>query len=182
MPTLRWTRGASGRRSAAARVSPRGVPIPASAALDSYRLVAIDGEVLMYLGKANRYWLFLLAGLVMVGCAANSDMAEVTGVVNVDGQPAEKGSISFFPLNGQGPTTGAQIVQGKYQAKVPLGESKVEIRVSKAVGQKKLYDTPDSPVQEVYAEVLPSKYNSKSELRLDAQPGVNEKDWNLDSQ
>lgn len=132
-------------------------------------------------GKVYQRLLLLVTVLMMVGCTENSDLAEVTGTVNIDGEPAEKGAISFFPVNGQGPTTGAQILQGKYQSKVPPGESKVEIRVSKVVGQKKLYDTPDSPVQDVYAEVLPPKYNSKSELRIDAQPGLNEKDWHLDT-
>jgi hypothetical protein len=34
---------------------------------------------------------------------------------------------------------------GKFSSEVPIGESKVEIRVPKVVGKKKLYDTPDSP-------------------------------------
>ncbi len=136
----------------------------------------------MKLRKVSECLLPLVVVLATVGCADNSGLAEVSGTVSVDGEPAEKGSISFFPVNGQGPTTGAQILQGKYQSQIPLGESKVEIRVSKVVGQKKLYDTPDSPVQDVYAEVLPSKYNSQSELRFDAQAGANEKDWHLVTQ
>ena len=39
------------------------------------------------------------------------------------------------------------------------GLSTVQIRVSKIVGKKKIYDAPDSPVREVWAEVLPPEYN-----------------------
>jgi hypothetical protein len=134
------------------------------------------------LHKLGQCLLLLGCLLVLIGCTDNSGLADVSGAVTIDGAPAEEGSISFFPVDGQGQTTGAQITQGRYQSKAPLGESRVEIRVPKAVGQKKLYDTPDSPVQDVFEEVLPEKYNSNSELRLNAQSGRNEKDWNLTTQ
>ncbi len=51
----------------------------------------------------------------------------------------------------------------------------------KAVGKKKLYDTPESPTQEVFEEVLPQKYNEATELRIDVQKGKNEKNWELSS-
>jgi hypothetical protein len=117
--------------------------------------------------------------LASLGCSSGNDLPEVTGAVSIDGQPVEKGSISFIPADGQGPTTGAEIVAGKYTSQAPLGVSKVEIRVPKVVGKRRLYDTPDSPVQDLMEEVLPEKYNEKTELRFDAQPGKNEKNWDL---
>src|SRR5262245_27388147 len=105
----------------------------------------------------------------------------MSGTVNIDGQPVAKGSISFIPADGQGPTTGAEIIAGKYASTAPRGESKVEIRVPKVVGQKKLYDTPNSPVQDILAEVLPAKYNEQTELRIECKPGRNEKSWELKS-
>lgn len=125
---------------------------------------------------------WLLAGAILfsvAGCGETSNLAQVTGSVSIDGRPVETGSISFIPADGQGPTTGAVIVAGKYTSEAPLGVSKVEIRVPKVVGKKRLYETPDSPVQDLMAEVLPEKYNEKTELRIDAQPGQNEKDWDL---
>jgi hypothetical protein len=62
---------------------------------------------------------------------------------------------------------------------VPIGNSKIEIRVPKVVGKKKLYDTPDSPVQDLMAETLPEKYNEKTELTFEVKPGTNEKNWEL---
>ncbi len=126
-----------------------------------------------------------VAGLCLVyalaGCAKD-DTAEVWGVVTVDGAPAEKGSISFFSVDGKSPTTGTEIKDGgKYSAKVPLGNAKVEIRVPKVVGKKKLYPTPESPEQDVMAESLPAKYNTKSELTYEAKPGRHEQNWDLKS-
>jgi len=121
----------------------------------------------------------LAAILALSGCSDGAKLGDVVGTVSVDGVLAETGAISFFPVDGQGPTTGAAIVAGKYVSQAPLGNCKVEIRVPKIVGTKKLYDTPESPVQNILEEVLPAKYNETSELRLDVQPGKNAKNWDL---
>ena len=39
--------------------------------------------------------------LVLGGCSGAID-GEVSGSVNVDGQPAENGAVSFFPVDGHG--------------------------------------------------------------------------------
>lgn len=113
------------------------------------------------------------------GCGDSAKLGDVVGAVTIDGVPVDKGSIAFFPVDGQGPATGGEIVAGKYESQAPIGNCKVEIRVSKIVGQKKLYDTPESPVQNILEEVLPPKYNETSELRLEVQAGKNEKNWEL---
>jgi len=123
--------------------------------------------------------LVLAAALALAGCGDGSQLPKVSGSVSVDGTPVAKGSISFIPTAGQGPTTGAEILAGKYASQAPLGEAKVEIRVPKVVGKKKLYDTADSPVQDVMEELLPAKYNEKTELRFESKAGRNEKNWEL---
>src|SRR5690242_7694097 len=75
----------------------------------------------------------------IAGCN-KSNVGTVSGTVTVDGSPAKSGSIAFFPVNKKSPTAGAEIRDGEYLARVPLGTSKVEIRVPKVVGQKKLYN------------------------------------------
>ncbi len=126
-------------------------------------------------------WFALVVPIALfcAGCGPEPNTGEVTGTVSVEGKPTDKGSISFIPVNGQGPTEGAEIIGGKYKSKASLGECKVEIRVPKIVGKKKLYDTPDSPVQDVMEEALPAKYNESSELRIDVKKGKNEKNWEL---
>jgi hypothetical protein len=116
---------------------------------------------------------------VATGCGDGAKLGDVTGTVTIDGAPVEKGSISFFPVDGQGPATGGEIMAGKYESQAPLGNCKVEIRVPKVVGQKKLYDTADSPVQNILEEVLPPKYNETTELRLEVNAGKNDKNWEL---
>jgi hypothetical protein len=117
--------------------------------------------------------------LLLAGCS-DSQTAAVTGTVRVDGQPLEKGSISFVPADGKGVTAGGEIIDGKYNvSKVSPGTMLVQIHYPKVAGKKKLYDTPDSPTRDVFREVLPLKYNDRTELRLEVQPGNNEKDWEL---
>lgn len=115
-----------------------------------------------------------------VGCGqADSNQGIVKGTITIDGKPAAEGAIAFTPVSGLAPTAGGTIVDGKYTAEVPLGKSRVAINVPKVVGQRKLYDSPDSPVQPVLEETLPAKYNDRSELTIDVGPGTNSGDFDL---
>ena len=120
----------------------------------------------------------LLAAILIAGCS-KSNLGVVTGTISVDGTPAKSGSIAFFPLNRKSSTAGSEIVDGLYTAKVALGVAKVEIRVPKVVGKKKLYDKPDSPMKEVLSESLPRKYNDETELKLDVHAGENVQNYEL---
>lgn len=123
--------------------------------------------------------LLVFALTVIAGCGSPKDIGTVSGTVTIDGQPAEKGSITFMPMEGGNPSSGATIENGKYSASVWPGKSKVEIRVPKVVGETKLYNTPDSPVQQILTEVLPARFNDRTELELEVQLGKNEKNWEL---
>jgi hypothetical protein len=133
------------------------------------------------IGVASTICLLTLV-LVVSGCGdAGPPMGEVTGTVTVDGEPAQEGAISFYPTDGKSSTAGAAIKGGRYTAQVPVGESKVEIRVSKIVGHRKLYDTPDSETQPILEQVLPAKYNDQTELLIDVASGANEQNYDLES-
>jgi len=116
------------------------------------------------------------------GCSGDKTKARVTGTVTVDGKKAAEGAVTFIPLDGRAPTTGAMIENGKYSALVPFGLMRVEIRVPKVVGEKKLYDEPNSPTMPVKTESLPDKYNAKSELQLEVKPGGIARDFELTTQ
>jgi hypothetical protein len=121
------------------------------------------------------------AGLVVaVGCGGGDQTGEVTGMVTLDGTPVETGAITFTPADGKSPTAGAAIEAGKYTARVPAGPAKVVINGSKVVGKKALYG-PGSPERPVYAELLPEKYNEKSDVTYEVKPGAQEKNWELSS-
>src|SRR5262245_35369621 len=122
--------------------------------------------------------LILATCLIASGCS-KSNTAIVTGTVTIDGQVAKLGYISFFAVDGHAPTVGSRIVDGHYTAQLKPGKCYVQVRVPKEVGKKKLYDTPDSPVQRVMAESLPPKYNDATELQFDVQPGANENNYNF---
>jgi hypothetical protein len=119
---------------------------------------------------------------LFAGCS-DRHKNEVFGTVKVDGKLVEKGSITFISADGSGGTSGGDIKGGKYRvADVPAGSMKVQIRVPEVVGQKKLYDTDESKVRNVYRETLPKKFNDQTELVLEVRSGKNPKDWELSTE
>ncbi len=135
------------------------------------------------MNKLRSAWtaaVFAAAVGLVVGCSGEGASGEVSGTVTYDGKLVEDGAISFFPADGKGATAGSTIKEGKYSAsKVPVGNVKVSISGSKVVGKKKVYDTPNSPEMPITEELLPAKYNTKSELTLEVKRGANEKSWEL---
>ena len=120
---------------------------------------------------------------VASGCDATPDgMATVTGRVTVNGQPAAAGAITFTPSDGTSQTSGGKIVDGRYEAAAPIGVMRVMIRIPKVVGERKLYDTPDSPIQPIMNESLPPRYNDQTELEIEVHPGETECSFDLSSQ
>jgi hypothetical protein len=119
--------------------------------------------------------------LLALGCA-DPNVGTVSGTVTVDGAAPKEGWIGFFPTDGKSTPAGAEILDGRYTVDAPIGPSKVEIRVPKITGHKKLYDTPDSPMKPIMTELLPAKYNDATELTFDVQPGENPKDFALTTQ
>jgi hypothetical protein len=115
--------------------------------------------------------------LALAGCGPR--VGYVSGTVTVDGKPAENGGITFFPEDGKTSVEGGNIKDGHYSVRVPPGPKKVAINISKVVGKKKLYPTPESQEMPMTKELLPERYNDQTELRLDVKPGANEKDWTL---
>ena len=119
-----------------------------------------------------------VALLAVVGCGPGDNMADVSGTVSYNGEPVADGSISFTPADGKTPTAGGNVKDGKYSCKVPVGPMKVSVTSAKEVGRKKLYgkDGPDMPVMK---EVLPEKYNMKTELTYEVKAGSQVKDFPL---
>ena len=123
-------------------------------------------------------WFVLLFTALAVGCS-DSTIGIVSGTVTIDGEPAETGAVTFVPVDGKTGPAGTKIVDGAFEATLPVGPAKVQIRVPKIVGQTKIYNTPDSPIQDVMAESLPAKYNDETELIYDVPPGKSQHDFDL---
>ena len=107
-----------------------------------------------------------------LGCGKQDpNRGQVTGTVEVDGQPAAEGAIEFAPIDGNSAATGGEIVGGRYTVNANVGSSKVAIRVPRTIGERKLYNTPDSPVRPIQEESLPAQYNDETTLISDMKPG-----------
>lgn len=98
-----------------------------------------------------------------VGCQRGPAKAVITGRVTLNDEPLPQGAISFCPLD-RLPSAGAVIMDGSYRMEAFPGSYRVEISGSKVVGQKKRYDTPDSPMDDVLESIVPAEYNSASKL------------------
>jgi hypothetical protein len=119
--------------------------------------------------------LAIVAALLgLAGGCGGSPTAHVSGTVTLDGKPLENGAIMFSPTNGQGQTAGGGIQDGKYTVDASVGEMTVAVNAPKVIGTQKLYDTPDSPVEEKVVELIPSRYNTESKLRVTLKPGTND--------
>jgi hypothetical protein len=121
------------------------------------------------------------AAWLCAGCSQGPATGTVNGEVTLDGKPLPTGHLQFVPLDGQGQTGGTLIADGKFSAQVPVAKMKVEIHANKVIGKRKAYDTPESPWEEEVAELLPPKYNFKSDLTLDVKRGKQEVKYDLKS-
>jgi hypothetical protein len=114
------------------------------------------------------------------GCDDGPATGEVSGTIRVAGHvPPAGSSITFIPLDGKSPTAGALLDEGRYRVQVPVGPTRVEIRVPRPV--TKVGPKVAGPGSEggLIEESLPARYNDASELTLEVKSGTNHKDWDL---
>jgi hypothetical protein len=134
-----------------------------------------------------RHYLLMLcvsfALAAVCGCGAKKPV--VAGLVTLDGQPLDNGTIQFFPIAGDGQTSAATIgPDGRYRMEASPTKMKVVIHATKVVGHRKAYEgQADSPMIDVVEDLLPIRYSdmNKTELRVDVVPGDNEKNFELHS-
>lgn len=120
--------------------------------------------------------LAVIAGIPLWGgCSGSAARQAIQGVVTVDGQPLEKGQITFVPLLGtQGPTAGAAIIDGRFTvARVGgpfVGKFRVEITASRP-GKEKTIDRISGKPVESFEQYIPRKYNAESQLEAEVKAG-----------
>ena len=124
----------------------------------------------------------VLVPALLAGCSGDNAVGTVSGEVTLDGRPLACGIIRFVPVDGKSPTADAGITDGKFAAAVPVGEVKVEITAPKVVGKHKMYDTADSPQVDAVTELIPPRYNVRSELKMTVRKGSQEKSFPLRSE
>lgn len=133
--------------------------------------------------------------LSLPGCSGQSDqpdLGQVQGTITLDGQPLSGVAVVFQPESGR-PARGLTDAEGKYELTyirqtrgAKTGLNRVEIAPSEEADE--LEDTAadaDSVSPKRLARsgkpLVPARYNRRSELQADVQPGANVFDFQLTS-
>jgi len=119
----------------------------------------------------------VLLALLILGCGSGDGAADVKGDVTLDGQPLTEGVIHFMPVDGKSRTASTFVRDGHFETRVPLGKQRVEISCVKTQPVKP-GQMADSAMG---AEIVPAKYNTKSELSLEVKRGKNQPRFELNS-
>jgi len=119
--------------------------------------------------------------VAFVGCGPNDGLQSVEGMVTLDGQPVEKGTINIGPMVGQsGTAVGGEIINGVYKVRASEGEMGVTIRSQKAIPiENPTADEQAHGVTERYEEQIPARYNQTSELKFTVVKGKNVQNFEL---
>ncbi len=124
--------------------------------------------------------LFVLSALgLAVGCSGTTDdlpREAVTGTVTLDGAPLPSGSISFSPDGGGPGGGGGTIKDGRFSIArdvgLPPGNYTVAINSSKPREDRtKPAQAGGGKAVDVAKELIPTKYNSKSTLKVEIKKG-----------
>lgn len=140
----------------------------------------------------NSHWAscWLAAGLLAItsGCSGerlDPEYKPVTGTVTLDGQPLSDAQVSFVPLGSGSSGTGFTDENGTYQlyyaarrAGAKLGENRVYITKSRPPSSNK---GEFARLSEADSEMLPVRYNRKTELTASVQDKQNVIDFDLKS-
>jgi hypothetical protein len=117
----------------------------------------------------------------LAGCGG---APSVSGTVTFEGAPVDGGTITFTPEQGGTVTArGAQITEGKYVIKsengLAPGKYKVEIVWNKKTGKTVPNPNDTGTTVDETKQVIPNKYNSRTELTAEIKSGSNSLDFDL---
>lgn len=130
-------------------------------------------------------WIGLTLVLFMCGCGRSRvDRVVLSGDVRFKGAPVEVGKIQFLPEEGsKAPMTITDFKDGHYDTSitegVAIGKYRVEITGHKAADYA---NYRPGPFAKPPNQLLPEKYNVKSELTIDVQGGERQKKHDFDLQ
>jgi len=124
-----------------------------------------------------------IALFAVAGCGR---AVSVSGVVTLDGKPIEGAAVSFTPASGDGGGLGGSYgktdAQGKFSLRTVIGDKpgaaagKHKVTISLSQGAD-----PNNP-EAAQKELIPAKYNTKSELTFDVPSGgTNKANFDLQS-
>ena len=141
---------------------------------------AVKSPVRRSCPRTAEFWLLAALGLALAGCNDNPlGRLAVSGKINFDGAPLDKGTIDFRPAKGaRGVASGASVIDGRYQieAKRGLPPGTYEVRIfSSREDTSPLPEGVAPGGQRPGIERLPPKVNVETELEVTVTAGaVNE--------
>ena len=107
--------------------------------------------------------------LILTGCAGgDAGKYALVGVVQLDGKNVEQGQITFIPL-AAGEVSATEIVGGQFSLPTTRGLEKGDYRVEILAFQKtgkKISGYTVGEMRDEIVQVLPDKYNRRSELKV----------------
>ena len=134
--------------------------------------------------------LHVLAGLTLgvavlaSGCSTGPSFGEVHGMVTLDGEPLAEGVVRFVPVDGMTPSAGAVIEGGQFNERVAVGRYRVEIsswKLPKGIKSSKEMKRGTVDEGPALEELIPERYNKKSELTADIKRGPNDLKFELNT-
>lgn len=130
--------------------------------------------------------LLLLIPAIALGCnRTNTNQGNISGQVQLDGKPVERGSIAFLPIEGtQGAATGGAIENGRYelagQHGPAIGWNRVEIRSPQKTGRRiPLGFGAGGKMIDEETEAVAPQFNIDSTVKTEITPGDNHRDFNV---
>ena len=132
----------------------------------------------------------MACGLILLFCAGCSEgkTASVSGTVTFAGKEIDNGALRFFPVEGTpGNGAGAEIKEGRFeiteevalQKGMMAGKYRVTVSASRKTGRKRKSPEGDGSMVEEVRSYIPEKYNLRSGLIVELEPGSNQHDLTL---
>lgn len=123
----------------------------------------------------------LAASLLILGGCTDSKvppLAEVSGVVTLDGAPYPNAHVTFSPAKGR-PSEGVTDSEGKFELTYLPKVKGAEVGTHTVIITTQ-YQVPENSTKEVnFVEPLPPKYNVQSSLTVTVDAGNNEVNFPL---
>ncbi|MHC2069783.1 DUF4198 domain-containing protein [Bremerella sp. T1] len=120
--------------------------------------------------------LVLLAAIAILGCSSgtSSDLGQVNGQVMLDGKPLPNAQVQFQPTQGR-PSYGLTDSDGKFTLQY-TGSATGALIGNHTVSFTTAISQDDGKVA---PELVPSKYNVKSDIQKEVQAGENQFEFEL---
>jgi hypothetical protein len=139
------------------------------------RQVSLPENIPIEIKPMNKSLMLLTVGAFsfFMGCGGTNQQP-LSGTVNWQGKPIERGAINFFPKSSDGMTVGSGIKDGKFSIDreygPPPGKYRVEILAFRETGKTEFDVDQNKPVA-IDEQYLPKQFNQSSTLETEIQAG-----------